>query len=342
MLRSIRDVEDLKGKRVFVRVDWNVPLIEGEVRDDFRIKRSLETFKFLNEAGAKIVAASHLEPESESLEPIIKYVRKNYAEYIDGAEFLENLRNDPREKENAESFVQELAAKADVFVNEAFSASHREHASIVGIAKLLPSYAGIEFMQEVEGLSKSFSPEHPFLFILGGAKFETKLPLLQKFIKIADYIFVGGALANDFFKMQGKDIGSSLTSGVNFDLESLYNTGKIIVPEDTTNLGDRIVDSGERTLEELSLRISTAKMILWNGPLGEYEKGYKKSTLELAHLIANSKAHSIVGGADTLAAIKELDLLDKFTLVSTGGGAMLDFLAKGTLPGIEALKNSKS
>lgn len=333
MLKSIKEAGDLSGKRVLVRVDWNVPIVDGGVRDDFRIKKSLPTLEFLRSAGAKIIVMSHLEPESASLAPVYDYVKN----FFNDAEFLENLRNNPGEKANDENFARELAQKADLYVNEAFSASHREHASIVGVPKFLPSYAGIEFMEEIEGLKKAFTPRHPFLFVLGGAKFETKLPLLEKFVALADSIFVGGALANEFFKMQGKDIGSSLTSGKDFDLEPLWRTGKIILPEDTTILGDRIVDAGERTSVELAERISRSKMILWNGPLGEYEKGYTKSTQELAKAISNSSAETIVGGADTLAAIKELGLFEKFSLVSTGGGAMLDFLANETLPGIEAL-----
>jgi phosphoglycerate kinase len=330
-LKSIRDAEDLAGKRVLVRVDWNDPIENGEVRDDFRIRKSLPTIELLQKVGAKVTLATHLEPDDASVEPLKKFLPQ-------GIELLPNLRLDPREKANDPGFAQELASKADVYVNEAFSVSHRNHASIVGLPKLLPSYAGLQFIEEVENLSKLFEPKHPFLFILGGAKFETKLPLLEKFIDKADSIFIGGALANDFFKARGMDVGSSLVSDKDYGVRDLLNTGKITIPSDTTLAGDRIVDAGPETLEHLIHKVSEAREILWNGPLGEYEKGHKQYTLELAKMLSESKAETIVGGADTLAAIKELNLYSRFSFVSTGGGAMIEFLANGTLPGIEALK----
>jgi phosphoglycerate kinase len=331
-VRNIRDLHDIAGKRVLVRVDWNVPIENGQVVDDFRIKKSLATIEFLQKGGAKVILCTHLEPEDSGVEALQKFVPQ-------GAELLLNLRNDPREKGNDESFAKELASKADIFVNEAFSASHRAHASIVSVPKFMPSFAGFQFEEEVKNLSKAFEPKHPFFFVLGGAKFETKLPLLKKFIESADKVFVGGALANDFFKSRGMDVGSSLVSNQDFGLRDFLSTGKIMIPRDTTLSGDRIVDAGPETMEDLIDKVSEAKMILWNGPLGEYEKGHKRYTLELARMISESNAETIVGGADTLAAIKELGLFDKFSFVSTGGGAMLDFLANGTLPGIEALGN---
>lgn len=331
MIRNISEAGSLSGKRVLVRVDWNVPIENGVVVDDFRIRRSLPTIEFLQNAGAKVIMATHLEPEEASLEPLQRFVPN-------GAELLPNLRSNPGEKANDVSFAKELASLADIFVNEAFSASHREHASIVGVPKLLPSFAGIEFVKEVESLSKAFEPEHPFVLILGGAKFETKLPLLKRFLDSADTALVGGALANDFWKSAGIDVGDSLVSNVDLGLKNLLGSGKIILPADTTLEGDRIVDAGSKTIEAWKEKIDSAKFILWNGPLGEYEKGYKKYTLELAKAVATSGAKTIVGGADTLAAIMELDIFDRFGFVSTGGGAMLDFLSTGTLPGIKALE----
>ena len=163
------------------------------------------------------------------------------------------------------------------------------------------------------------------------------MPLIEKFIEIADKIFVGGALANDFFKEQGKDIGKSIVSSENFDLGRFLKNEKLLLPKDNVIENDAIMDAGEKTIEMLKDEINKVKYILWNGPLGAYELGFKNGTIELAKLIANSSAKTIVGGGDTLASIAELGLEDKFTFVSTGGGAMLDFLAKGTLPGIEAL-----
>jgi phosphoglycerate kinase len=173
---------------------------------------------------------------------------------------------------------------------------------------------------------------------LGGAKSETKLPLLRKFIDIADDVFVGGALANDFFKVMGRDVGESRVSEqIDPNLKEIFNSGKIMLPEDTIEVENMILDAGPLAIEKLKEKIAAAKLILWNGPLGNYEKGYKVGTLSLARAIAESGKESIIGGGDTLAAIEELKLLNSFSFVSTGGGAMLVFLADGTLPGIKAL-----
>jgi phosphoglycerate kinase len=340
-MKTITEAGNLEGKKVLVRVDWNVPVLDGQVADDFRIRHSLPTIEFLRKAGAEVIILSHYTGEGDSLAPIAEHARKYLPQLAFNGEgnlrLMENLRHDPGEKKNDPAFAEKLAKLGEIYVNEAFSASHREHASIVSLPKLLPSYAGLRFAEEVNELSKAFYPKHPFLFILGGAKFDTKLPLLKKFMDIADDIFVGGALANDFFKAMGKDVGVSLVSDGEFGLSELFNSGKIILPEDTIDAGGKILDAGPISLEKLKEKIESAKLILWNGPLGHYEGGYKVATLALAKMIAESGKESIVGGGDTLAAIDELKLLDEFSFVSTGGGAMLDFLAHGTLPGIEAL-----
>ncbi|MDB5254461.1 MAG: Phosphoglycerate kinase [Parcubacteria group bacterium] len=328
--KTIEEAGDLSGKRALVRVDWNVPIENGEVRDDFRIKQSQKTISFLKEKGAKVILITHLEPETLSVEPLRKYLPE-------GVELLENLRQNPGEKENSPEFAKELAEKGDVYVNEAFSASHRKHASIIGVPKLLPSFAGLQFAEEVQQLSKAFAPAHPFLFILGGAKFETKIPLIKNFIDSADSIFVGGALAHNFFKEQGVDIKQSLVSEGEFELSSLIQSGKIMLPADPLWKDEKIKDAGPETIALLETKIKDSKFILWNGPLGNYEEGFKEGTLAVAKLLSECNAEVIVGGADTLAAIKELNLFDSFSFVSTGGGAMLDFLANKTLPGIEAL-----
>ena len=330
-MKSILEAGDLKGKKVLVRVDWNVLIEDGKVVDDFRIKKSLSTLEYLKGAGAKVVIATHLEPEDTDTKLLQTYVPK-------GMKLLENLRTNPGEESNSKEFAEKLASKINIYVNEAFSVSHRRHASIVGVPLYLPSCIGLQFALEIKELSKAFYPKKPFLLILGGAKFDTKLPLLKKFIHIADCIFVGGALANNFFKEQGVDIGRSLASEGDFGLKALLNTGKIILPEDTIIKDGKILDAGPRTMENLKSIISASKLVLWNGPLGGYENGYKVATLALAKIISESSCESIIGGGDTIASIKELDLFDKFSFVSTGGGAMLDFLATGTLPGIEALK----
>ncbi|MEX2013410.1 MAG: phosphoglycerate kinase [Parcubacteria group bacterium] len=328
-LKSILEAGNLKGKRVLVRVDWNVPIENGRVFDDFRIKKSLPTLEYLKKAGAEVIIATHLEPEGTSVEILKAYVPE-------GMKLLENLRDNPGEESNSKKFAAKLASRADIYINEAFAASHREHASVVRLPKLLPAFIGLQFALEIKELSRAFYPKKPFLFILGGAKFDTKLSLLKKFIHIADHIFVGGALANNFFKEQGVDVGNSLVKEGDFGLKALLKTGKIILPEDTIVKDGKIMDAGPRTIENLKPIISASKLVLWNGPLGSYENGYKVATLALAKIISEFSSESIIGGGDTLAAIKELDLFDKFSFVSTGGGAMLDFLATGTLPGIEA------
>ena len=329
-MKSILEAGDIKEKKVLMRVDWSVPMQNGVVENDYQIKVSLPTLEYLKDNGARIIVATHLEKQGDSINTLKQYLPE-------GVELLPDLRSDPREKANDEGFARELASKADVFVNEAFSVSHRNHASVVGVPKFLPSFAGLRLAEEIKNLSKAFNPPHPFLLILGGAKFETKIPLVEKFLNIADEIFVGGALAHNFFREQGIDIKNSLVSDGNFNLQDLLDTGKIILPKDPIWLGDKIVDVGPETLGDLKARIEKAKLIIWNGPLGNFEIGYEKATNELAKLITNSKANSIVGGGDTLVAIKDKSLLGKFSFVSTGGGAMLKFLAQGTLPGIEAL-----
>ncbi len=378
-LKNITEAKDLKGKRVLVRLDLNVPIVDNKVGDDFRILAAMPMLTSLREAGAKIVAISHIEGKGgESLKPVADYfaeknVRVTFiSEYFtDAAQtaldamkegdmvLFENLRINKGEKENDETFAKQLAAMGDVYVNEAFPVSHRAHASIVGVPKFLPSFAGPTFMREVENLSQAFTPDRPFLFILGGAKFDTKMPLIQKFLKLADSVFVGGALANNFFKELGMEIGESLVSPGNFNLPEMLETKKVFVPSDAVvqsaegsnehvtksiqEIGpkDKIWDAGAGSLVQLEELVNKSKFILWNGPLGNYEEGFSEGTKKLAEIISASGAKSIVGGGDTVAAIQTLGLMDKFTFVSTGGGAMLDFLSAETLPGIDALKNSK-
>ena len=362
--KTILEAVDLNNKRVLVRVDWNVPIQNGLVTDDFRIRESLPTIELLLKNGAKVTLICHLETlsnggvtEESSLEPVYECAKKLLPSLVfkesGDLVLLENLRQNVGEKENSREFALSLSQNQDIFVNEAFSASHREHASIVGIPKLLPSFAGLRFTEEVKRLSKAFYPKRPFLFILGGAKFDTKLPLIDKFVNIADTLFIGGALAHNFFKEMGNNLGDSLVSSGNFNLMDKYNTGKIVLPNELVirghdgmraesiehvSEGDIIVDAGARTLELLKTKIHDAQFILWNGPLGNYEQGFKEGTLGLARLLSESDKEVILGGADTIACIKELGLYSKFSFVSTGGGAMLDFLSTGTLPGIEALK----
>jgi len=241
-----------------------------------------------------------------------------------------------------------------VYVNDAFGVAHRKHASVVGVPEYLLHYGGLLLKQEIQNISKAFSPERPFAFILGGAKFDTKLPIIEKYLERADTIFVGGALANNFFKELGYNIGTSLFSHGEFGIKEMLQNTKLFIPVDVTvtkpdgssrvtvpqevESDECIVDIGPETLEKLKGIIASAKTVVWNGPLGNFEIGFKEYTEELARVISESSASTIVGGGDTLASIQKLGIEHKFTFVSTGGGAMLDFLVNETLVGIEALQ----
>ena len=375
-MKTLQEIGPLSGVKVLVRVDFNVPINQGRVVDDHRIRASLPTIDFLRSRGAKVILASHLEANDGSnlsLEPVAEHLKSlglpvifvsNLRAAYDLSEnelslsqcmLLQNLRMDPGEKANDQSFAKQLASLADIFVNDAFSVSHRAHASVVSVPKYLPSYAGLQFQSEVSNLAKAFEPSHPFLFILGGAKFETKLPLLTKFMQTADTVFVGGALANDFFRAKGYETGDSLLSKETPDLAAFLGNAKLMLPQDVTlsdqsvkspaavSVGERILDAGPETVASLAEKIASAHFILWNGPLGLYEKGFKQPTLSLAKQIGEATGRgvtTILGGGDTLAAVSELGVQDQFTFISMAGGAMLDFLAQGTLPGLEALNQS--
>lgn len=366
--------EAFTGKRVFLRLDFNVPLEGSEVRDDYRIRESLPTINFLRSAGARLVIASHIgkgKPE-DTLAPVTEYLNKlfpvTFLHDLLSAEnvritndmqngdvvLLENLRHSAGEEANDPEFAKYLASLGDIYVNDAFSVSHRAHASVVGVPALLPHYAGIRLALEVSKLAVAFDPQHPFLFILGGAKISTKMPLLKKFLSIADNIFVGGAIANNFLKVRGVEIGSSTYDKDELDgLDAYLGDPHLILPVDVVaknaagsetkalaalSSGDMIVDAGSATIKSLEAVVGAAKLIVWNGPLGFYEEGFTEGSRELLGLIAGSRAMSIIGGGDTVALINEMGALEKFFFVSTGGGAMLDYLANETLPGIEALE----
>ncbi len=367
--------KDLKGKYVLLRLDLNVPIINGEVTDTFRLDRVIETIDFLRQNKARTIIISHIESGDKTLVPVWHYLNGFFplefsptyftAEAIDkiskledkGVILFENLRVNQGEKENDEEFAKKLSQMAEIYVNDAFAVSHRKHASIVGVSKFLPSYAGLLLKQEIEHLGKAFNPEHPFLFVLGGAKFETKMPLIKKFLDKANKIFLAGALANNIFKERGLELGTSLVSETKADLGELSNNDKVITPIDVTVTNSKgevlnrktneikndecIVDIGTETIKQLENILNGTKTILWNGPLGNYELGFQDKTEVLAKMVADLTKKegitSIVGGGDTIASINKLGLNNDFTFISTGGGAMLDYLVNETLPGIDVL-----
>ncbi len=369
---TIRTLGNLRGTRVLLRTGFNVPLTsEGEIADDFRIRRALPTIEYLVQLGARTTIVAHLGDGNRSLSAIATMLEsqlpltfvpdlvgreaKKAREALQNGEvlLLENVRSDAREVQNDDAFARELAAGADIYLNDAFADSHRMHASIVGIPKHLPGGAGFLMEEETNNLSRALSPEHPSLFILGGAKFATKEPLIKKFLDIYDHVFVGGAVANDFFKARGYEVGHSLLSSGWLKARELMNHPKILLPSDVTvaslsgkeaklliDIGenDTIHDIGPRSLLELSDAVANSRFVLWNGPLGNYEMGYTEPTEEIARVMSSSSAYSIVGGGDTIASIGRLKLEKHFSFLSTGGGAMLQFLQSGTLPGIDVLR----
>lgn len=377
-MKSIKEIKNIKGKKVLVRVDFNVPILNGKVSDDFRIKKALPTILFLQKKGAKVILISHLSKGSsasgaggESLLPVSvvlnKYVKAKFVRDIFGEDaceaifnmrdgeilLLENLRNDINEQKNDKSFAKNLAKLADIYVNEAFSVSHRDAASVVLLPRLMPAYIGFQMEREIKNLDKVKKPKHPFLFILGGAKFSTKMPLIKRYLKTADYVFIGGAMLNDFLKAKGYEVGKSLVDGGNYGIEKILKNKKIILPIDVVVLSDGklinkkitevdksdvILDIGKDTVKNLESYIQKSKLILWNGPLGKYEDGGDVATKKILKTIASIKTISIIGGGDTVNIISKMKLEDKFTFVSTGGGATLEYLTAGTLPGIKVLK----
>jgi phosphoglycerate kinase len=317
-MKSIREADFSPQMKVLVRADLDVPLSNSTIEDTFRLDHVLPTLEFIVESGGFPIIMGHLgRPGGEYKEELSS---KHLAPYFDKHlgegkyELLENLRFDPRERQNDQDFAKELASKADIYVNEAFSNSHREHASMVGVPLLLPSYMGLHLKKEIEALEGVLNaPKHPFAVIIGGAKMETKRPVVDKFLEIADAVLVGGKIGLDW---QGTKP------------ENLY------LPVDYVD--DK--DIGEKTVEGYSEIIQNAKTIVWSGPLGMFEdERYEGGTRSILDAVLSSSANTIVGGGDTIAALNQFGKLKEISFVSTGGGAMLEFLVKGTLPALKAL-----
>lgn len=372
-MRSLTKAQIKKGTYVLVRADFNVPINNGKVLDDTRIRVAYPTIDLLRKKGARVIILSHIgrTPE-ETLRPVANVLKKKYGTSflclpeVLGERVLEvrekmrdgevlllgNLRSMPGEKGSDKEFAIALATLGDIYVNEAFPVSHRADASVAVLPKLLPSYAGLQFEREVKELSRALKPAQPFVFILGGAKAETKLPLLKRFMKTADTVFVGAILANDFFKAKGYEVGKSKVDENLPSLNILLKNKKLILPKSVVverskkqvtvlatevSKKESILDVSIESIDALAPQIAKAKLILWNGPMGWYEGGYTKATEKLLDLLSKTKAKVIIGGGDTSVLVEKKKMAHKFTFVSTGGGATLEFLAQGTLPGIKAL-----
>lgn len=397
VIRTVKNIP-VEGKRVLVRVDFNAPLTgDGQVGDDTKIKASIPTIEYLVERGAKVILVSHLgRPKGKVVEslrvgPVAKKLSQllgrkvlrshqvtgpeveKMAESLPpgGILFLENVRFEPGEERNDPGFAAALARLADIFVNDAFGTVHRAHASNCGVASFLPSYAGLLMEKEVLYLSKAReNPLRPLVAILGGSKVADKIGIIRLFLKQADSLLLGGAMANTFLKARGLDVGSSLYEEDKVELAGEFLAGpakggaEIVLPVDVVVAekllpgsphkvvkveeippGWKAVDIGPETVETFKNIIAGARMVIWNGPLGAYEvQPFDRGTEMIARALAESKAESIVGGGDIVAALERLGLSDKMTHLSTGGGATLDFWEGKELPGLAALleRNGKS
>ncbi len=393
--KTIKDFNknQLEGKKVLVRVDFNVPLNEElEITDDIRIEAALSTIKYLISNQAKVILMSHLgRPKGEVIEKLrLDPVARRLSELLgkkvkklnncigvevekvvlnmqrDEVILLENLRFHPEEEKNSPEFAKVLANLADIFVNDAFGTAHRAHASTVGVARILPSCAGFLMAREIEILSNLLeNPERPFVVVLGGAKISGKIEIVQNLLSIADRILIAGGMSYTCLAALGYEVGNSLLE--EYDLKIVRKMlkkaeehgNKILLPVDliiTEEISEKIegklleinnipkngigVDLGERSLVKFEKEIRKAKTVFWNGPVGVFEiEKYAKGTNKIANILAEmySKAVTIIGGGDSIAAIDKAGLTEKMTHISTGGGASLEFLGGKKLPGIEIL-----
>lgn len=386
LIKSIKKVKNLKNKTVLLRVDFNIPLKNGRVKEDYKLRQSLDTINYLRSKGAKVVLLSHLgRPKKRenklSLKPVAKYltnlldVEVEFSPEIVGQKvkqsiskmkegnlmLLDNIRFLPGEKKNSKVLAKQLAALADIYVNDAFAVSHRGEASVDAIKSYLPAYAGLLLEEELNNLFTSLQPRKPLIAVIGGAKVESKIKLLEKLIKSADFVILGGALANTFLLAQGFKVGKSLVDDKALAWTKKFMTKKIvqkklILPIDVLVLNggkkqlreinkikktDIILDIGPETIANFCFYIKKAKTIIWNGPMGKFEdKRFKQGTLSVARQIAISStknAFSLVGGGETVEALSSLEISKNITWISTGGGAMLQFLAGEKMPGLEKI-----
>lgn len=363
---TLEDLGDVTGRRVLVRTDFNVPLEERAgsqvVVDDFRIRAALPTISWLLERGAQVVCASHLgRPKGQ---PVDKYsmdpVRARLSELAPGVELLENLRFNPGEEANDDEFVASLTDGINFYVNDAFGASHRAHASIVGPPQSMPSAMGRLLQQEVEVLTGlRDKPKRPFVAVLGGAKVSDKLGVVEALLSVVDQLVIGGAMCFTFFAAQGKSIGDSLFEPemVETCRRILETAGdKIVLPDDMVGVdasgefatfgtrlseGSKGFDIGPGSAAAFSDVVMDARMVFWNGPMGMFEdERFAGGTRTVAEAMAETKAFTVVGGGDSAAALAQFRLDDEVDHVSTGGGASLELLELGDLPGLAALRGA--
>jgi len=391
--QTIRDLHDLKGARIFVRVDYNVPVKEGKITDDTRIRASLPTLEHLLKGGARLALASHLGrpkkgPAPEfSLKPVAARLSELLGRPVAMAPdcvgepvkeaakaqgdasvlLLENVRFHPEEEKNDPAFAKRLIddTGATVFVNDAFGSAHRAHASTEGVSHhVKTSVAGLLMEKEIKYLGMALeAPERPFVAILGGAKVSDKIEVIESLLPRVDTLLIGGGMAYTFFRAQGLAIGKSLVEEDKVELAKALlgrGKGKILLPTDHVVAAEFKADAASKTLPVTEIpdgwmgldvgpatakafgdAVSKAKIVLWNGPMGVFEmKPFAEGTLAMAKALAASKATTIVGGGDSVAAVTQMGLADKITHVSTGGGASLEFLAGDPLPGVACLKEA--
>jgi phosphoglycerate kinase len=341
--RSVRDA-DVAGKRVLVRADLNVPLEDGRVADDTRIRAALPTLRLLLERGAaEVVVCSHLgRPEGPDPAYAIAPVAERLLEQLgadDRVRVLENTRFDPRETANDPALAEELAALADLYVNDAFGSAHRAHASTEGVAHLLPAYAGLLLERELQELGKLLErPERPFVAIVGGAKVQDKIGVLRSLAERADVVLVGGKMAAELAAQSPLEVSVELPVDVVAAAAFESDAESKVVPADAVPEDWLGLDIGPATRESYATRIAEAKTVFWNGPMGVFEwPRFADGTLAVARAVADADAHTVVGGGDSVRAIEEAGLADRIDWVSTGGGASLELLEGKELPGVAAI-----
>jgi len=367
-LPTLEDLPPLEGKRVLLRADFNVPLSGGKITDDLRIRAALPTIGWLQDHGAQVTACTHLGRPKGTPDPrySVEPVRERLGELTDGVELLENLRFDPGEEADDPAFVAKLIDGFDAYVNDAFGASHRAHASIVGPPRFLPSAAGRLLAKEVDVLlGLRNNPKRKFTAILGGSKVSDKLAVIEALLGVADEVLIGGGMCFTFLAAQGHPIGDSLFEPDMVDAcKALLAAGRpVVLPSDVTALGPggelfapekggdvrqagtslpdgwKGVDIGPGSAADFGDRIAEARTIFWNGPMGVFEDPrFEAGTRAVAEAVADANGFTVVGGGDSAAALAQFGLDDRIDHVSTGGGASLELLEEGDLPGLAALR----